>query len=86
MTMTPQRFERQMRWLRGRGLRGVSMAELLDSATERRARGMVGLTFDDGYQNFVRLAMPVLKRYGFTATAFVLPEGWVVRTRGTGLA
>jgi peptidoglycan/xylan/chitin deacetylase (PgdA/CDA1 family) len=72
VTMTPQRFERQMRWLRSRGLRGVSMGELLDAAAEGRARRMVGLTFDDGYQDFVTNAMPILQRYGFTATAFVL--------------
>ena len=35
-------------------------------------RGLVGLTFDDGYQDFVTHAMPILQRYGFTATAFVL--------------
>jgi peptidoglycan/xylan/chitin deacetylase (PgdA/CDA1 family) len=71
-TMTPQRFEQQMRWLRGRGLRGVSMGELLGAAAEGRARGLVGLTFDDGYQDFVTYPLPVLQRYGFTATAFVL--------------
>jgi peptidoglycan/xylan/chitin deacetylase (PgdA/CDA1 family) len=72
VTMTPLRFERQMRWLRGRGLRGVSMGELLGAAAEGRARGLVGLTFDDGYQDFTTYAMPVLAQYGFTATAFVL--------------
>jgi peptidoglycan/xylan/chitin deacetylase (PgdA/CDA1 family) len=72
VTMTPQRFERQMAWLRGRGLRGVSMAELFDAAAAGQARRMVGLTFDDGYQDFLSTAMPVLQRYGFTATAFVL--------------
>jgi peptidoglycan/xylan/chitin deacetylase (PgdA/CDA1 family) len=72
VTMTPQRFERQMRWLRGRGLRGVSMAELLDALAAGRARRLVGLTFDDGYQDFVTYSMPILKRYGFTATMFVL--------------
>ncbi|MFG1931679.1 polysaccharide deacetylase family protein [Mycobacterium sp. NPDC048908] len=72
VTMTPQRFERQMRWLRDRGLRGVSMAELLSARAERRGRGLVGLTFDDGYQDFVTYAMPVLQRYGFTATVFVI--------------
>ena len=72
VTMTPQRFERHMRWLRGRGLRGVSMAELLSARADGRSRGLVGLTFDDGYQDFVTYAMPVLQRYGFTATAFVL--------------
>lgn len=72
VTITPQRFERQMRWLRSRGLRGVSMAELLDAAAEGRARRLVGLTFDDGYADFVTNAMPVLQRYGFNATAFIL--------------
>jgi peptidoglycan/xylan/chitin deacetylase (PgdA/CDA1 family) len=72
VTMTPRRFEQQMRWLRSRGLRGVSVGELLGAAAEGRAGRLVGLTFDDGYQDFVTHAMPLLQRYGFTATAFVL--------------
>ena len=35
VTMTPQRFERHMRWLRGRGLRGVSHGR----AAQRKGRG-----------------------------------------------
>jgi len=72
VTMTPQRFERQMRWLSARRLRGVSMAELLGAAARGKSRGLVGLTFDDGYQDFITHALPILQRYGFTATAFVL--------------
>ena len=72
VTMTPQRFEQQMRWLRSRGLHGISMGELLGAAAEGQTRRLVGLTFDDGYQDFVTNAMPILQRYGFTATAFVL--------------
>jgi peptidoglycan/xylan/chitin deacetylase (PgdA/CDA1 family) len=72
VTMTPQRFEQQMRWLRRRGLRGVSMGELLGAVAEDRARGLVGLTFDDGYQDLLTYALPILRRYRFTATAFVL--------------
>jgi peptidoglycan/xylan/chitin deacetylase (PgdA/CDA1 family) len=71
-TITPKRFERHMRWLRGRRLRGVSMAELLSARADGRGRGLVGLTFDDGYQDFLIYAMPILQRYGFTATTFVL--------------
>jgi peptidoglycan/xylan/chitin deacetylase (PgdA/CDA1 family) len=72
VTMTPQRFERHMRWLRSRGLRGVSMEELLSASKNGSARRMVGLTFDDGYQDFVCNAMPILQRCGFSATMFVL--------------
>jgi peptidoglycan/xylan/chitin deacetylase (PgdA/CDA1 family) len=72
VTVTPRRFDRHMRWLRSRRLRGVSMGELLDATAEGRARGLVGLTFDDGYQDFVTNSMPILQRYGFTATMFVL--------------
>lgn len=72
VTMTPERFEKQMRWLKHRGLRGVSMSELLSAVADGRSRGLVGLTFDDGYQDFVENAMPLLKRHGFNATVFVL--------------
>lgn len=72
VTMHPSRFEKQMRWLRRRGLRGVSMQELLAAKAQGRARGLVGLTFDDGYQDFITTALPVLQRYGYTASVFVL--------------
>ena len=35
-------------------------------------RGLVGLSFDDGYADFAEYALPVLRRYGFTATVFVI--------------
>jgi peptidoglycan/xylan/chitin deacetylase (PgdA/CDA1 family) len=72
VTVSPQRFEQQMRWLDRRGLRGVSMAELLAARRHHCDAGLVGLTFDDGYDDFPRYALPVLQRYGFSATAFVI--------------
>ncbi|MGW0145903.1 polysaccharide deacetylase family protein [Streptomyces sp. NPDC003333] len=73
VTVTPARLERQLAWLAGRGLRGVSVRELLASRDRGTERGLVGLTFDDGYTDFVTEALPVLRRRGFTATVFVLP-------------
>jgi peptidoglycan/xylan/chitin deacetylase (PgdA/CDA1 family) len=70
ITVSPARFERQMRWLRRRGLRGVSMSMLLSAWREGLTRGLIGLTFDDGYADFVEYALPVLARYGFGATTF----------------
>src|SRR4029453_8767932 len=70
VTVHPERFDRQLRWLRRRGLRGVSMRELRRAG---RAEGVVGLTFDDGYADFVTEVLPALSRYGFGATVFVIP-------------
>lgn len=70
--VSPERFEAQMGYLKRRGLRGVSVRELLEAGGTRRARGLVGLTFDDGYENFLQDALPVLERFGFSATVFMV--------------
>src|ERR1700754_5002866 len=72
VTVSPRRFEQQMRWLDQRGLRGVSMSELLEAQRRQCGAGLVGLTFDDGYEDFVDYVLPVLQRHGFSATAFVI--------------
>ncbi|MEV8401413.1 polysaccharide deacetylase family protein [Streptomyces niveus] len=73
VTVSPARLDRQLRWLRRRGLTGVSMERLLTARAEGRAAGLVGLTFDDGYADFLTNAVPLLHRYEFTATVYVLP-------------
>lgn len=70
--VTPQRFEAQMRYLKRHGLQGVSMREFLQAAGTERAKRLVALTFDDGYENFLYDAVPILERYGFSATVFVV--------------
>ncbi len=67
-----EHFQAQMSYLKLRKLRGVSMRELLRAVSVGRAKGLVGLTFDDGYENFLQAALPVLESYGFSATLFVL--------------
>jgi len=63
-----------MRLLHRLGMRGVSIRELLAAQAQGswKATRLIGLTFDDGYDDFIDSALPVLLRYGFTATAFVL--------------
>lgn len=69
---SPRRFREQMGHLASSGIRGVSMAELLEAVRRGEERGLVGLTFDDGYRDFRERAVPILKEFGFTATVFVL--------------
>ncbi|MFF8971373.1 polysaccharide deacetylase family protein [Streptomyces sp. NPDC014995] len=73
ITVSPRRLDRQLRWLRRRGLRGVGVRELLTSRARGAGQDLVGLTFDDGYADFVLHALPLLRRHGCGATLFVLP-------------
>ncbi|MFD0530292.1 lipid II flippase MurJ [Kitasatospora arboriphila] len=74
LTVSPERFAAQMAWLARSGRRGVSVRELLRARAAGAAARLVGLTFDDGYADFARYAVPVLRRHGFTASAYVVPD------------
>jgi peptidoglycan/xylan/chitin deacetylase (PgdA/CDA1 family) len=69
---SPELFQAQMSYLKRRNLRGVSMRELRRAMIEGHAKGLVGLTFDDAYEDLLQTALPVLERFGFSATVFVV--------------
>ena len=52
------------------------LAEVLAGAPGGLPDRAVVLTFDDGFEDFHRCALPLLDRYGYTATVFVT-TGWV---------
>jgi peptidoglycan/xylan/chitin deacetylase (PgdA/CDA1 family) len=68
----PDRLDAHLHLLRRLGLRGVSLAALLAAQERGEAGGLVGLTFDDGYTDFLDTAVPVLARHGMTATLYVV--------------
>jgi peptidoglycan/xylan/chitin deacetylase (PgdA/CDA1 family) len=74
LCVTPARFAEQMSWLAGHGLRGVSITTLVEAMRAGRQRGLVGLTFDDGYVSVLEAAVPVLRRHGFGATAYIISD------------
>ena len=72
LTVRPERFRKQLRSLRRLGRTGTSVSNLLHAWQQGSQKRLVGLTFDDGYADFAENALPVLQRYGFTATLFVI--------------
>lgn len=74
LAVPPWRFAEQLATLRRLGLRGVGVGELLDAVATGRARGLVGLTFDDGYASVLDHVLPALRRYGFGGTVFVVTD------------
>ncbi|MEU8958454.1 polysaccharide deacetylase family protein [Streptomyces sp. NPDC048518] len=73
ITVGPERLAEQLRWMRRQGLRGVSMKYLFEACAQGQEHNLVGLTFDDGYRDFVDQALPLLRQHDCTATLFVLP-------------
>ncbi len=70
----PAQFERQMRHLASNGYSCLSLEQAVNhfrSGEQVPARSFV-LTFDDGYQDFRTNACPILEKYGFTATVFLV--------------
>jgi len=81
-TTTVPEFDRQMRWLHDNGYATLSLEDLAEymDGGEAPPRSVV-ITFDDGDRSVVTHAVPVLRRYGFHGTLFLLTgrvgeKGW----------
>ena len=76
LTVTPQAFEAQMRYLRENGYAVVPMTRLVDFLEGKTAlpRKSVVITIDDGYRSTYEIAWPILKRYGLPATVYLYTD------------
>ncbi|MCM8813735.1 MAG: polysaccharide deacetylase family protein [Candidatus Omnitrophica bacterium] len=80
LNVSPERFEAQMRLLQQRGIRVLSFDDLVGLMEQRKKRfKSVVLTFDDGYVDNYTVAFPILKKYRFPATIFIVTD-WVGTT------
>ena len=87
--VAPEAFARQMTLLKLLGYTGLSMSGLHPYLTGEREGKVVGITFDDGYQNNITNALPVLQAQGFSSTCYAV-SGLLGKTnvwdKGLGIA
>ncbi len=74
LTVTPESFGRQMGLLHLLGYQGLSMKDLEPYLRGEIVGKVFGITFDDGYQNNISYALPILLNYGFTATCYAVSD------------
>jgi peptidoglycan/xylan/chitin deacetylase (PgdA/CDA1 family) len=72
LCVSPARFAEQLGWMERHGLRGVGVGALIEAMHAGQHRGLIGITFDDGYTNVLESALPELERRGFGASVFVI--------------
>jgi len=74
LSISPQLFEAHMRYLTDNDYTCLpldALVEIIRAGADHPHRAFA-LTFDDGYRDFLNNVCPILTRYGFTATIFVV--------------
>ena len=76
LTISPERFERQIRWLARRGYTGIKPSDWLSWIRYGKSlpANPILLTFDDGYADTARYALPILRKYEFSGCVFVVSQ------------
>jgi peptidoglycan/xylan/chitin deacetylase (PgdA/CDA1 family) len=70
--VSPLKFERQIKYLSENGFKTISIDMYLSG--RNNADNEVIITFDDAYESIFNLALPILSKYNFTATIFVITD------------
>ncbi len=68
LAVSPEKFEKQIDYLKRSGYRTLRPVELLGLKNSEKK---VIISFDDGFKDNFTTALPILKKYGFTAAIFI---------------
>jgi peptidoglycan/xylan/chitin deacetylase (PgdA/CDA1 family) len=68
----PEDFKKQMSWFNKNGWTSYIISQLVEN--EHLPPKSFCITFDDGYEDNYINALPILKKYGFKATIYLVPN------------
>ncbi|WP_229692059.1 polysaccharide deacetylase family protein [Paenibacillus radicis (ex Gao et al. 2016)] len=73
-TISPGRFGTHMKLLKDYGYNVISVEQFADFMQKKGTvpDNAVVITFDDGYESFNQYAVPIMKKYDFVATHFII--------------
>lgn len=77
MTMTPQKFEGQMKWLKNNGFTFIPLKEAVEYLQGKRDSlppKPIVITIDDGWKSVYTYIPSVAKKYNIPMTLFIYPE------------
>jgi peptidoglycan/xylan/chitin deacetylase (PgdA/CDA1 family) len=76
LTVRPEDFTAQMDYLHRQGYAAVSLYDLVYALTlgQPLPEKAAVVTFDDGYRSLPDYAVPIMERYGYRGTIFVITE------------
>lgn len=76
LRIPPEQFEAQMKYLSDEGYETIKLSDLPSyfSGAKAMPPKPVIITFDDGYADNYTNAYPIMQKYGFTGTVFMVAE------------
>lgn len=70
LRVKPKEFEKQLKWLKKNNFKSYTLSELVNLKVIPKKS--VVLTFDDGYEDNFTNAFPLLQKYDFKATIYIV--------------
>lgn len=71
LSIDPEIFDKELAWLKENGYKTIPTESLKNGSVPEKS---IVLSFDDGYEDFFINALPLLEKYGFTASIALITE------------
>lgn len=73
LTVSSEEFDEQLKYLKESGYETLTLGQLLGAIEKKQVPSKIAvLTFDDGYDDNYKDALPVMKKYNMVGTFFII--------------